>query len=482
MGKRSKYWITAYFCMETSGNEWSYGKLYSDNMPDGYNTHSVRSIEINLGDMTTAPNSPTFKRTGDYVSPSLIVSNLQNGQLLNGSSLTLKGSASDYGTGLEGIYVKVNGGGYVKSTGTTSWSNALTLIAGANTVKVYALDKANNFSATNTYSVRVVTGRVLTIDGVNDFDKSRESILTTADGYTNYVTWNSETIYFGTYGVDVGKAPTDANHNWWILVYISTNTNGPTGSTLGDSYDTQQPTLPFKAQYHFRVKADKSWSQLETNNSTWGAASFTGTVAQTGNYMEIAFPTSNLGNKTKYYMTALFIYENKVGTDDWSYSGMYTGNFVNAVDPNLTKYIRIDLSDTTTAPNSSTFEIVNDYIAPTIAITTPAASSYVATNHTVSGTASDIGKGCEGSVVQYGRRNIQKGVRHDKLVDEPEADQREAKRCMRLQRITPEMSAQRTSGHIPPSISLRRILSQSTERRISMYRSVSRRATGNLYI
>ena len=77
------------------------------------------------------------------------------GKRLTNSALTVTGKASD-NVGVTEVYCQLNGGDWLTATSTnnfTNWTQTVTLLAGTNTFKAYALDLGGNFSLTNTLSV-----------------------------------------------------------------------------------------------------------------------------------------------------------------------------------------------------------------------------------------------------------------------------------------------------------------------------------------
>ncbi|HKH74122.1 MAG TPA: putative Ig domain-containing protein, partial [Vicinamibacterales bacterium] len=90
--------------------------------------------------------------TSDTTAPTLTITSHSSGQTVTTSSITLAGSATDSGTGGTGISnLTVNGaaatGGTATGSNTANWSRSVSLVAGANTIRVEARDGANNLSA-----------------------------------------------------------------------------------------------------------------------------------------------------------------------------------------------------------------------------------------------------------------------------------------------------------------------------------------------
>ena len=149
----------------------------------------------------------------------------------------------------------------------------------------------------------------ITIDGTNDFASDED--FSGTSGSTWYMTWDADNVYIGADNGDVD----DNDPNKWIHFYFDTDPMSPatsgTGTTTGINYNTQQPTLPFSANYHFRWKNDNSFQQLEVfSGGSWGAGNNTGiTSSRSGTFIEFQIPRANLGNPAALYFVASMINE-----------------------------------------------------------------------------------------------------------------------------------------------------------------------------
>lgn len=171
------------------------------------------------------------------------------------------------------------------------------------------------------------------IDGSNDFN-SEEDFPTSSSGYTAYITWDSSNIYVGMEGVDVGSL----SDTKWVLIYLS----GSSGTTTGQTYASQQPTLPFSAHWHLRWKTS-NWSSMQVFSSSWGEAAWdlSGDIHQTGNFVEFKIPLSDLGYPVSVSMHVCML--NEASGGEWTYAGVPSDSFADGTDPNFTKYFEFDL-------------------------------------------------------------------------------------------------------------------------------------------
>ena len=199
------------------------------------------------------------------------------------------------------------------------------------------------------------TFHTISIDGTNDF-AGDETFATTSGGYTAYITWDASTLYLGYDGNDVGSGSSSTK---WVLFYFDTDpqmtpTSG-TGTTTGQQYNTQQPGLPFSANYHLRWKTDNSYTNMGNwNGSAWdygsGSGYWTGSANNTGNYVEISVPLSDLGNPSQIYITSFMINEQDGG--EWTYAGNPSDAFSDGYDPDVAHYYGFNLNSGV-APNAA---------------------------------------------------------------------------------------------------------------------------------
>jgi len=113
------------------------------------------------------------------------------------------------------------------------------------------------------------TPHTISIDGQNDFSDANE--WTAASGTDNYwwYTWDADNFYFAISQGAIDEPSPDK----WVVLYIDTDprieeTTG-TGTTTGLTYRTQQPSLPFSANYHFRWSTDQLNFDLYEFTSSW---------------------------------------------------------------------------------------------------------------------------------------------------------------------------------------------------------------------
>jgi len=185
------------------------------------------------------------------------------------------------------------------------------------------------------------------IDGDNDFKPGEHFVTSsTGNGYEGFIGWDATFIYVGMSGADVGSGDSKK----WLLVYLS----GASGTTTGQKYGaTQQPTLPFSAEYHVRWKADGSY----TNGQHWGGSSwddatglgFVPVAAKKGTFVEMAIKRSSIGNPTNVKLVMVMI--NETSGNEWTFSSVPSTAITDGLNPNYAKYFDFDLSDGVKSPN-----------------------------------------------------------------------------------------------------------------------------------
>ncbi len=147
----------------------------------------------------------------DITKPTLTVSSPTAGQHMTNALANLAGTASDNWK-VTGVWYQLNSNAWNLVTGTTNnytnWTQLVTLLAGTNTLKVYALDLGGNYSATNSISVvssnafklqlAFATGQPLAGNGLNFLLQ----VSTNVNGHilvsTDLLNWTTLTNFIGT--------------------------------------------------------------------------------------------------------------------------------------------------------------------------------------------------------------------------------------------------------------------------------------------
>lgn len=159
------------------------------------------------------------------------------------------------------------------------------------------------------------SNHTINIDGSNDF--VADETFSGTSGSTWYFTWDDTNFYFAIDASDVNSG----DGNKWVHLYIDTDPNDPitggNGSTSGVTYNTQQPTLAFSSNYHFRWKADNSYTNmLDYNDGTgsWtddntGSGNFGIQAFQSGTFVEFSIPRASLGSPNNIHVSGAMINE-----------------------------------------------------------------------------------------------------------------------------------------------------------------------------
>jgi len=184
----------------------------------------------------------------------------------------------------------------------------------------------------------------ITIDGVNDFDVAREQLGTTTAGYTAYLSWDDEALYFGVDGADIAGGSATK----WVLVYLDTNGSG-SGTGVEQRYRTQTPTLPpgLIADFYFRWRTDNlltSVQRWDTASSMWVDSAIAATTFQSGTFVETRIALADLSSPGAIGVAALMI--NEADLAEYSYAGVPAGTFSDGYYANIpmTRWMSADRS------------------------------------------------------------------------------------------------------------------------------------------
>jgi hypothetical protein len=111
------------------------------NLGNGNHTFYVRSID-SFGNPDPTPAEYTWKI--DYTSPSSTIV-YPSGSFIMANTVTISGTASDIGSNVSKVEIKINSGAWTHATGTTSWTYNWTVPAdGTYTIQSRATDAAGN--------------------------------------------------------------------------------------------------------------------------------------------------------------------------------------------------------------------------------------------------------------------------------------------------------------------------------------------------
>jgi hypothetical protein len=226
-------------------------------------------------------------------------------------------------------------GGVGGQASTTSASEASSSASSTSSASSAASTTAASTSASSGTGGCAPYGHAIAIDGTDDFNAD-EDFTTTSVGFTGHIAWDATAITIGMTGADVASNSSTR----WFEAYIS----GTGGTTTGVTYNTETPTLPFPAKWHVRWKADNSFTDaLIWNGTMWAEAGwdFTGQVFQTGNYVEIRIPRTNIGSPTSVNMVLAML--NEQGGAEGTFAGVPQTAFTDGLDPNFTHYFSFDL-------------------------------------------------------------------------------------------------------------------------------------------
>ena len=179
------------------------------------------------------------------------------------------------------------------------------------------------------------------IDGVNDFDPGEEFPSSTGVGHTGYVAWDESYVTIGLQSPDVSSA----DGTVWFVAYIG----GDNGTGDGVEYNSQQPALPFEAQYHVRWRADAMFTgPLEWDGLAWVEPGWTinpGDVFHTGDFVEVRISMIDLGSPTYLQVHLGLLREEDFNEASWA--AVPEGSYVDGYDPDYSQYFEFDITGST---------------------------------------------------------------------------------------------------------------------------------------
>lgn len=199
-------WLTA-----TGTTTWSY------NLGCSEGTNLIRARAISSTGKTNSTQIAIFV---DTLRPVVTFTSPANGIVLSNTQVTITGTSSDSGSGVQATYLKIDSGSYLLG-GSTAFTYPLSnLTEGTHTVYAYSLDYAGNVSLTNNLSFTVVIPLTNTNTNTN----------TNSSGYTEY----TNPSYNGN-GDDImlqGFHWASTNGNWWTTLANNANTIASAGFTM----------------------------------------------------------------------------------------------------------------------------------------------------------------------------------------------------------------------------------------------------------
>lgn len=176
----------------------------------------------------------------------------------------------------------------------------------------------------------------IAIDGVDDWHGD-ETFATSTMGHSAYVAWDDAYVYLAMRSPDVAVP----NDQVWVVVYFG----GAAGSSDGVLYNTQQPALPFAAQWHWRWRASNDFTDvLEFDGMSWqsgGWAIAMGDVWQSGELLELRVARSDLGDPDQLELHMGIVREQAL--DEASWAAFPSGSYVDGYDPDYGEYWSFDL-------------------------------------------------------------------------------------------------------------------------------------------
>ncbi len=167
-------------------SSWSLNSL---NLPlEGTNTITALAVSG-----SSVSNTVQIKVLRDTVLPGLALSNPSNGQIFKSGQVSMSGTASDNGSGIDKIRIGIEGSFIDAVYNNGSWSGTLALGDGPYTLKAYAIDKAHNVSIIRTLSI--VVDSAAPVLSINSIPASSTNSVLNVSGTCSDATTGIKAIY-----------------------------------------------------------------------------------------------------------------------------------------------------------------------------------------------------------------------------------------------------------------------------------------------
>ena len=182
----------------TGTGSWS----ISVNLSSGFNNRIEARCVDNAGNVSSI-KSITVK-PGPVHPPSLSITSPADGATVGSSPVTVRGTASSPSSGVNRVEVRVNGGGWLRASGTGSWSMSVGLRLGSNRIEARCVDNAGNVSSIKSITVEYEPRAAVQILSVQKVDaQTIELRVAFRIGATGV-----------TYQIVVDEAPTLGQPEW----------------------------------------------------------------------------------------------------------------------------------------------------------------------------------------------------------------------------------------------------------------------------
>jgi hypothetical protein len=271
------------------------------------------SIRVLDGDLVTVANATVNVIVPpDTTPPTITITSPTDGQTFTTATITVSGSASDT-VGLIKVEVKVGSGDWQIASGTTSWTESVTLASGSNTIYARATDTSGNTketSVTVTYDPPDTTDPTITITSPTSGQTFTTATLTVSGSASDNVGLSKVEVKVGSGSWQIASGTT----SWSKSVTLAsgsntiharaTDTSGNTKETsVTVTYDPPTDTAIISIADATASPSDTTTTPITINDMTnFGTAtvtlSYDPTVVQIGSVTagDVGTPTANIDN------------------------------------------------------------------------------------------------------------------------------------------------------------------------------------------
>jgi len=188
--------------------------------------------------------------TRDVVAPMVAITSHTPGQVVNTSSITLSGTATDQGSGGNGVAsLTVNGtaaaGGTASGNGVANWSRTLSLSSGSNVLSISASDTAGNVRTTQITIVRDSTAPSISITSHSSGQTVTSGTITLSGTATDNGAGGNGVTGVAVNGATAsgGTASGNGSASWNRTVTLSVGTNTLTVTAADGAGNVRTATI-----------------------------------------------------------------------------------------------------------------------------------------------------------------------------------------------------------------------------------------------
>jgi hypothetical protein len=173
----------------------------------------------------------------------------------------------------------------------------------------------------------------IVIDSVNDF-LPEETFATTSRDHTAYIAWDADYLAFGMQG----PAVLSGSDHIQMVIYLG---GSGTGSSTGLSINSQQPTLPFAADYAIQSILNGGTALWHSSGAGWSTVNAPSLdVARRDSFVELHVSWADLGDPSTVSVAIAMV--NDLPGEEATFAGVPRNSFADGPNVNYETYYSFD--------------------------------------------------------------------------------------------------------------------------------------------